>query len=62
MVSPLRRQICLNPVWRVGSGGSRSEPEQPEAERSEAAGPEPTTQNYERNRTLFVFWTCATKV
>ncbi len=36
LVSPLRRQICLNPVWRVGSEGSRSEPERPEAERSEA--------------------------
>ncbi|MCP3668555.1 MAG: hypothetical protein GY696_39755, partial [Gammaproteobacteria bacterium] len=44
MVSPLRRQICLNPVWRVGSEGSRSE-ERPEAERSEAAGPEPTQPN-----------------
>ncbi len=42
LVSPLRRQICLNPVWRVGSEGSRSEPERSEAERSEAAGPEPT--------------------
>ncbi|MCP3664645.1 MAG: hypothetical protein GY696_19505 [Gammaproteobacteria bacterium] len=27
MVSLLRHQICLNPVWRVGSEGSRSEPE-----------------------------------
>ncbi len=32
-----RSQICLNPVWRVGSEGSRSEPERPEVERSEAA-------------------------
>ncbi|MCP3661311.1 MAG: hypothetical protein GY696_02270, partial [Gammaproteobacteria bacterium] len=46
MVSPLRRQICLNPVWRVGSEDSRSEPERPEAERSEAAGPEPTQPNW----------------
>ncbi|MCP3665562.1 MAG: hypothetical protein GY696_24205 [Gammaproteobacteria bacterium] len=46
MASPLRRQICLNPVWRVGSEGSRSKPERPEAERSEAAGPEPTQPNW----------------
>ncbi|MCP3664807.1 MAG: hypothetical protein GY696_20325 [Gammaproteobacteria bacterium] len=46
MVSPLRRQIFLNPVWRVGSEGSRSEPERFEAERSEAAGPEPTQPNW----------------
>ncbi|MCP3667114.1 MAG: hypothetical protein GY696_32260 [Gammaproteobacteria bacterium] len=44
MVSPLRRQICLNPVWRMGSEGSRSEPERPEG--SEAAGPEPTQPNW----------------
>ncbi|MCP3668744.1 MAG: hypothetical protein GY696_40720 [Gammaproteobacteria bacterium] len=41
-----RSQICLNPVWRVGSEGSRSEPELPEAEHSEAAGPEPTQPNW----------------
>ncbi|MCP3664248.1 MAG: hypothetical protein GY696_17450, partial [Gammaproteobacteria bacterium] len=46
MVSLLRRQICLNPVWWVGSEGSRSGPERPEAERSEAAGPEPTQPNW----------------
>ncbi|MCP3667478.1 MAG: hypothetical protein GY696_34135 [Gammaproteobacteria bacterium] len=46
MVSPLRRQICLNPVWRVRSEGSRSEPERPEAERREAAEPEPTQPNW----------------
>ncbi len=27
MVSPLRRQICLKPVWRAGCEGWRSEPE-----------------------------------
>ncbi|MCP3661706.1 MAG: hypothetical protein GY696_04295, partial [Gammaproteobacteria bacterium] len=41
-----RSQICLNPVWRVGSEGSRSEPERPEAERSEATGPELTQPNW----------------
>ncbi|MCP3664709.1 MAG: hypothetical protein GY696_19825 [Gammaproteobacteria bacterium] len=41
MVSPLRRQICLNPVWLGGR-----EPEWPEAERSEAAGLEPTQPNW----------------
>ncbi len=46
LVSPLRPQICLNPVWQVGSEGSRSEPERSEAERSEAAGPEPTQPNW----------------
>ncbi len=30
------RQICLNPVWRVGCEGSRSDPERSEGERSEA--------------------------
>ncbi|MCP3665755.1 MAG: hypothetical protein GY696_25215 [Gammaproteobacteria bacterium] len=39
-------QICLNPVWRVGSEGSRNEPERSEAERSEAAGPESTQPNW----------------
>ncbi len=43
--SAARSQICLNPVWRVGSEGWRSESERSEAERSEAAGPEPTLQN-----------------
>ncbi len=33
----VRRQICLNPVLRVGCKGSRSEPEQSEGERSEGA-------------------------
>ncbi len=28
--------ICLNPVWRVGCGGTRSELERSEGERSEA--------------------------
>ncbi len=37
---------CLNPVWRADSEGSLSEPERSEAERNEAAGPEPTQQNW----------------
>ncbi|MCP3661054.1 MAG: hypothetical protein GY696_00940 [Gammaproteobacteria bacterium] len=42
LLSPRGAKLCLNPVWRVGSEGSRSATERPEAERSEAAGPEPT--------------------
>ncbi len=37
-------QICLNPVWRVGSEGSRSEPERSEGERSEAEDRSPPSQ------------------
>ncbi len=34
--SAVECQICLNPVWRVGCVGLRSEPERSEGERSEA--------------------------
>ncbi|MCP3661294.1 MAG: hypothetical protein GY696_02175 [Gammaproteobacteria bacterium] len=39
-----RSQICLNPVWRVGSEGSRSEPERYEAERSGPQDRSPPSQ------------------
>ncbi len=39
-----RSQICLNPVWRVGCEGSRSEPERSEGERSEAEDRSPPSQ------------------
>ncbi len=31
-----RKQICLNPMWRVGSEGWRSESQRSEGERNEA--------------------------
>ncbi len=37
-------QICLNPVWRVGAEGLRSEPKRSECERSEAEDRSPTSQ------------------
>ncbi len=40
-----RSQICLNPVWRAGSEGSRSEPERSEGERSEAGDRSPPSAN-----------------
>ncbi len=42
--SAARSQICLNPVWRVGCEGSRSEPERSEGERSESADWRPPSQ------------------
>ncbi len=41
---PSSRQICLNPVMRVGCEGSRGEPEQSEGERSEAEDRSPPSQ------------------